>query len=118
MEIVIGFLLMILGLLLGGIFIPRQFKPTDLKVFFDDLNPGTFNAFKNCGIKIGIICFTLNFLKGFVPVFLASLFLKPDNIYFSLMRISKNHLLEKKGLEYRTSNLFLFVEKGGKIRYN
>lgn len=92
MEVVMEFLLMILGLLLGGImfcdFIPRHFKQTDLKVVSDDLNPGTFNAFKHCGIKIGIICLTLDFLKGFVPVFLASLFLKPDNIYFSLIMMA------------------------------
>ena len=77
MEILYWMLLTLGGFLLGGImfsqWIPKRLTGKDICKISVDNNPGTFNAFKHCGKKIGLLCLLLDVLKGFVPVLLATL---------------------------------------------
>lgn len=89
MEVLYWILLVLGGFLLGSIMfselIPKLLTGKDICKISVDNNPGTFNAFKYCGKKIGVLCLLHDVLKGFLPVFIASFFLKADNIAFSLV---------------------------------
>ena len=89
MEVLYWTILIIGGFLLGSImfsqWIPKLLAGKDICNISVDNNPGTFNAFKYCGKKIGFLCLSLDVLKGFVPVLLASLFLNVDSVAFSLV---------------------------------
>ncbi len=77
------------GFLLGSMmfsqWIPKLLAGKDLFNESADNNPGAFNAFKHCGKKIGTLCLVLDILKGFVPVFLASLLMNASSIAFSFV---------------------------------
>lgn len=92
MEIFYLILLIAGGFLLGSIMfgelIPKLFLHKSIYEISEDHNPGTFNAFKYCGIKTGLICLTLDVLKGFLPVLLASLFTDADSFAFSLVLLA------------------------------
>jgi len=36
-----------------------------------DRNPGTINAFRNAGFAVGLLSMAMDFMKGFIPVFVA-----------------------------------------------
>ncbi|MGI5884602.1 MAG: glycerol-3-phosphate acyltransferase [Candidatus Spyradocola sp.] len=63
------------GFLSGGILfsyhIPKWLCGVDVVAESADHNPGTYNAVKLCGLRIGLLCLLLDLAKGFVPVFLA-----------------------------------------------
>lgn len=44
--------------------------------------------FRHCGKRVGMLCLLLDVLKGFIPVFLASLFMKTDGVLFTLVMIA------------------------------
>lgn len=77
------------GFLLGSMqfsrIIPLIFKKTDVCALSDDGNPGSANVFKYCGIFMGILCLFLDILKGFIPPFIAVMFLPVNNIFFSFV---------------------------------
>lgn len=92
MEILCGILLMIGGFLLGGVmfsqWIPRVLQKKDIGKISVDNNPGAFNAIKHCGKKVGMLCLVLDVLKGFLPVLLASLFLRTDSLFFPFVLVA------------------------------
>lgn len=67
--------------------IPKLLLHKDICEISDDHNPGAFNAFKHCGKAVGTVCLLLDVLKGFVPVFLASMFAETSGILFTLVMI-------------------------------
>lgn len=67
--------------------IPKLFLHKDICEISNDGNPGAFNAIKHCGKKVGIVCLLLDVLKGFVPVFLASIFTETNGVLFTLVMI-------------------------------
>lgn len=89
MEIPYRILLTVGGFLLGGVMfsqsIPKLRTGKDVCAISVDGNPGAFNAFKHCGKKIGALCLFLDILKGFLPVFIASLLLSPRDITFAFV---------------------------------
>lgn len=92
MEILYWVLLIIGGFLLGGVMfcelIPKKFLHKDICEISVDNNPGAFNVFKHCGKEIGLPCLLLDILKGFIPVFIASLLMETNNIAFSFVMIA------------------------------
>lgn len=89
MELLWWVILIIGGLLLGGImfcqWIPAKLVRVDVYRESDNHNPGASNAFRLCGWKIGLLCVTLDILKGFIPVLLAVLLLNPNSVGLSLV---------------------------------
>ena len=77
------------GFLLGGVMfsqlLPQMLCGIDIQKVSDDHNPGATNVFVNCGVKMGILCLSLDLLKGFLPVFLTAKFLGTDNMLFGLV---------------------------------
>lgn len=67
--------------------IPKLLTHKDICEISDDHNPGAFNVFKHCGKGIGGLCLFLDIMKGFVPVFLASMLMKADSVLFTLVMI-------------------------------
>lgn len=54
----------------------------------EDGNPGAANAFHACGRTWGFVCFLLDFLKGFVPVLIATLVLDASAWEYALVVIA------------------------------
>lgn len=79
----------LLGYLSGSILyaylIPKYFCHLDTTKLSDDQNPGTFNAFKYAGSKIGIPVIILELAKGFFPVYFGLKILDTKNLLFSLV---------------------------------
>lgn len=92
MDILYWNLFIAVGFLLGSImfceFIPKKLSHKDIYKISVDNNPGAFNVFKHCGKKIGIPCLLLDMLKGFIPVFLASIVMDTENILFSFVMVA------------------------------
>lgn len=92
MEILYWTLLIAGGFLLGSIMfcqlIPKVFLHKDIAAISVDNNPGAFNVFKHCGVKVGIPCLLADELKGFIPVLLASILLDADNIAFAFVIVA------------------------------
>ena len=63
------------GYLSGGVLfsylIPKVLFNKDVRDFNEDKNPGAANAFKACGLLIGLLCVVLDVIKAAVPVKLA-----------------------------------------------
>lgn len=78
----IGF---ISGSILYSYHIPKIFKNIDITKVSRDGNPGTSNAFKYAGIKVGIACLILDLAKGFFPVMFAFSRLDTKNILFTIV---------------------------------
>lgn len=80
---------MIGGFLSGSIMfsqlIPKWILGRDIARVSDDHNPGASNVFIHCGPVWGVVCLSLDMLKGFVPVFLSFHYLNPDNLWFALV---------------------------------
>lgn len=88
MQIFYWFLIIVGGFLSGGVMfceiIPKKFFKSDICEISVDNNPGAFNVFKHCGKKAGMLCLSLDVMKGFIPVLIASLCMDADSIAFSL----------------------------------
>ena len=89
MNVFLQLLFITAGFLTGSIqfsrIIPKFTTRQDICELSDDGNPGAFNAFKHCGVKVGIPCLVCDVLKGFVPVFCASLFTETSGFAFALI---------------------------------
>lgn len=89
MKIIWEVALIIFGFLCGSLmfsqWIPKIFLKKDICKISVDNNPGAFNAIKHCGKGTGMLCLFLDVIKGFLPVFLGSLFFDSDGILFSLI---------------------------------
>ncbi|MCM1224812.1 MAG: glycerol-3-phosphate acyltransferase [Lachnospiraceae bacterium] len=92
MEIFIRILFIAVGFLSGSIMfcriIPKRVKHEDICEISDDCNPGAFNVFKHFGKGLGILCLILDLLKGFIPVFLASMLTNTNNFCFCIIMIA------------------------------
>lgn len=77
------------GLMSGSIMfsqlIPKRILGKDIADVSDDHNPGASNVFIHCGPVWGVICLSLDMLKGFLPVYLSFHYLNPDNLWFALV---------------------------------
>lgn len=76
------------GSIMYSYLIAKHFYNVDITVEGEDGNPGMTNVMQCVGVKPGLLCLLLDFQKGFVPVFLASLVLDPENLLFSLVLVS------------------------------
>lgn len=76
------------GFLLGNVMfaslIPELILHKDVAAVAKDHNPGAGNVFVHCGVGWGLLCLFLDFAKGFVPVFLATLFTPGTGFLFAL----------------------------------
>ena len=92
MEILYWILFIFGGFFLASIMfcelIPKIILHKSIYEISVDNNPGAFNAFKHCGLKVGIPCLLLDVMKGFIPVLLASLLMNANNIAFSFVLIA------------------------------
>lgn len=52
-----------------------------------DGNPGATNTWLICGPKWGYLCFLLDFLKGFIPVFIATFVFDKNNIFLGIVAV-------------------------------
>ncbi len=63
------------GYLSGGVLfsylIPKVLLNKDVRDFNEDKNPGAANAFRACGLLIGLLCVLLDVIKAAIPVKLA-----------------------------------------------
>ena len=79
----------LLGYLSGSVLyaylIPRWFCQIDIMKDTSDHNPGTFNAFKKAGPKVGTLVICLELAKGFLPVYLASHALDTTRLLFAFV---------------------------------
>lgn len=77
------------GFVLGGVMfcrhIPRLFLHTDVCEISEDHNPGAANVFLCCGAFWGILCLTLDIMKGFWPIFLACRFVDVKSLLFGIV---------------------------------
>ena len=75
------------GFLLGSCMfsriIPHLFLGRDICELSDDGNPGCTNVFRHCGPGWGILCLSLDLLKGFLPVFFAVGIFDPADPWFA-----------------------------------
>lgn len=90
MQTVSGYIFFaIIGYLSGSILyasiLPKYLCHIDPASLSDDKNPGTFNAFKYAGKKIGILVIIMELLKGALPVFVASSVLDTSKSLFALV---------------------------------
>ncbi len=80
------------GFLLGSILfskiIPKIAVGKNICELGSDGNPGAANVFMKCGKKLGAVCLAADMLKGFLPAFLAFLFLDYNSFLFALVMIS------------------------------
>lgn len=65
----IGFLS---GSVMYSYIIPKVLKNIDVREYFSDQNPGGMNALNVVGVPLGLVCISLDVLKAFIPVFIAS----------------------------------------------
>ena len=77
------------GFLLGSCMfsqiLPKKFLGVDICAVSDDHNPGCTNVFLHCGTGWGLLCLSLDLLKGFVPVFLSFRVLNSSSLLFALV---------------------------------
>jgi len=80
------------GFLLGSVLfsktIPKIAVGKNICELGSDGNPGAANVFMKCGKKLGAVCLAADMLKGFLPAFLAFLFLDYNSLLFSFVMIS------------------------------
>ncbi|MGN0544471.1 MAG: glycerol-3-phosphate acyltransferase [Acutalibacteraceae bacterium] len=74
------------GSIMYSYLIPKLFCGVDIVKEGEDHNPGMTNVMRCVSVKLGILCLVLDVAKGFVPVFLAKLYV-PDyrNMLFALI---------------------------------
>lgn len=82
-------LLILGGFCLGSVMfsqlIPQTLLGKDIQEESNDHNPGATNVFASCGIGLGLLCLSLDLLKGFLPVYTACKLLNTDSLLFSLV---------------------------------
>ena len=95
-QILVYLLFIIFGFLLGSIMnsqiLPKIFLKKDIIKISKDNNPGASNVFTHCGVFWGLLCLILDMLKGFLPVFLASIHISTNSILFSFVMVFPNLL--------------------------
>ena len=77
-----------MGSIMFSSLLPKVFANKNICEDSLDKNPGAFNVFKNCGVKMGMICLMLDMLKGIIPVYISTRFLDYNNLWFLLVLIS------------------------------
>lgn len=91
-ELSLWYLYIIGGFFLGSMmfsqWLPKYFLKKDVASLSDDQNPGATNVFIACGPVWGILCLSLDMLKGFLPVYLSFHFLDPTNLWFALVMVA------------------------------
>ena len=65
------------GSIMYSYLIPKLFCGVDIVKEGEDHNPGMTNVMRCVSVKLGVLCLLLDVAKGFVPVFLAKLYV-PD----------------------------------------
>lgn len=84
MNVTLKIIFVISSFLLGGIYFSKliTYRVCNKNVCEegDDGNPGAANAWKICGRKWGFLAFLCDFLKGFVPVFVACFIFGKDSL--------------------------------------
>ena len=79
----------LLGFLSGSILfcqiVPQLILNVDICSISDDHNPGAMNVFINCGTFWGIVCLSLDILKGYLPIFLALRYLDLSSPMFAVV---------------------------------
>lgn len=82
-------ILIIGGFLLGSVMfsqlLPKLLMGRDVCKLGSDHNPGSANAFINCGIPMGLLCLSMDLLKGFLPAFIACKLIDTNLMCFSLI---------------------------------
>ena len=68
--------------------IPKLVKGIDIRKISDDMNPGSGNVIKYCGIPLGILCIILDLFKAFIPVFISINYFYTSNIAIIFIAIS------------------------------
>lgn len=76
------------GSVLYGYIMPKLLLGVDVRKMSVDGNPGTYNALKYGGRKLGLFVAFLEVMKGFLPVFLASMELDTNNMLFALVMVA------------------------------
>ena len=81
----IGFLAggFLLGSCMFSQLLPKLFLHRDICAQSDDHNPGCTNVFRSCGPVWGMLCLSLDLLKGFFPVHWAMQALDPGSLWFA-----------------------------------
>ena len=79
---IVGYLM---GSIVFGYIIPKEFKGIDVRQLSNDGNPGTANAFSYAGIWCGIQVLICDLLKGTIPVYIAKQTLDANSIYFAFV---------------------------------
>ena len=91
-ELLILVSLIIGGFLLGSIMfsslLPKLLMGRDICKLGSDHNPGSANVFVNCGIPMGMLCLSLDLLKGALPVFIACKLLDTSRAYFAVIMVA------------------------------
>ena len=91
-EILQWMAFMIGGYLLGGVMfcrlLPQLILRKDVTKLFPDRNPAAANVFSSCGAVMGMACLLLDMAKGFLPVFLGTIFLDPTNMLFAAVIVA------------------------------
>ena len=59
------------GSVMYSYYLPLIFKGVDIIKLSDDHNPGMTNVMIYCGKPMGLLCLLLDFLKGFIPVYIS-----------------------------------------------
>ncbi len=81
-----------LGYLMGGMlfadWLPKWLHGADVAANSDDGNPGTFNAFAQCGVPTGMLVLTCELGKAFLPVFAAGRRFGVEDRLFALVMLA------------------------------
>lgn len=82
----------LIGFLSGSVMysqlLPKIFLHRDIMQESEDGNPGAHNVFQLCGIGMGLACVTLDILKGYLPLLLASRLTDTSRLLFALVMAS------------------------------
>ncbi len=77
------------GFLLGSCMfsqiLPKLILNMDTAAVSDDHNPGCTNVFIHCGPVMGLVCLSLDMLKGFLPVYLSIRIFDSSSLWFALV---------------------------------
>lgn len=88
-ELFVWLVYIAVGFLSGSILfcqiIPLRVLDIDISMISEDRNPGAMNVFIHCGRFWGIVCLSLDVLKGYIPIFLALRHLDPANPLFAIV---------------------------------
>lgn len=76
------------GSIMYSYLIAKYFYNVDITIEGSDGNPGMTNVMECVGIKQGLVCLVLDWLKGFVPVLLACTKLDTSDRWFALVIVA------------------------------